>query len=127
MASATGASMNESGFSIYAASTSRPEETMMNARTCAGVTSPRGSARVFVRGFSESMSRSAQRLKPMAAERAPTIAAMIQITCSSDGSPSRARSAPVKAKGSAKMVCSNLIISRMILNLSNMEEILSNR
>ncbi len=83
--------------------------------TCPGDTSPIGSARLFVLGFSASIPRSAQRLNPMAAERAPTMATVIQRTVLHDGMPRAASSAPVKANGSAKIVCSNLIISRMIL------------
>jgi hypothetical protein len=40
---------------------------------------------------------------------------VIQRIVPHDGMPRAARSAPVKAKGRAKTVCSNLIISRMIL------------
>ena len=94
---------------------------MMKASTWPGVTSPRGSARVLVRGFSASMSRSAQRLKPIAADLAPTMATTIQKACRSEGSPPSASNAPVNANGRAKMVCSNLIISRMILILFNMD------
>jgi hypothetical protein len=52
----------------------------------------------------------------MAALRAPVIAATIQPVCHSVGNPSRASNAPIKAKGRAKTVCSNLIMSSVIFN-----------
>jgi hypothetical protein len=57
------------------------------------------------------------RLKVIAAERAPTIAAVIQASCHADGSPRAASTAPKKAKGSAKSVCSILIISSVVRTL----------
>src|SRR5205085_3227615 len=62
------------------------------------------------------------RLKAIAAERAPTIAAVIQSACHQVGrpvavKPRAASSAPKKAKGSAKSVCSILIISSVVLML----------
>src|ERR1043165_352277 len=59
------------------------------------------------------------RLKAIAAERAPTIATVIQSACQRVGSPvavnpRAASSAPRKAKGSAKSVCSILIISSVV-------------
>src|SRR5579859_4322367 len=58
------------------------------------------------------------RLMVIAAERAETIATTIQRICGSVGQPCdvkrAARSAPVSAKGSAKIECSNLIISRIV-------------
>ena len=51
-------------------------------------------------------------LKAMAALRAPAMARMIQKLVSHPGNPRAARKAPRKAKGRAKTVCSNLIISR---------------
>ena len=89
--------------------------------TWPGVTRPAGRARAFVRGFFASMFRSAQRLNPMAAERAPTMATETHSTVRSDGSPSAASTMPVNAKGRANTVCSNLIISRMILILLSIE------
>ena len=61
----------------------------------------------------------------MAADRAPNMATVIQKTVRQDGRPPAASSAPVNANGSAKMVCSNLIISRMIFILLNIKS--SNR
>jgi hypothetical protein len=54
----------------------------------------------------------------MAAVRAPTIAIIIQNVWYNEGSPRAARTAPVKAKGRAKMVWENFIISRNILILA---------
>jgi hypothetical protein len=107
-------------FSRYAAKNSRADETAVNRITWAGVTSPLGRARMLVLGFSASKTRSAQRLNPMAAERAPTMATAIQKIVRHAGSPRAASSAPVNAKGNAKIVCSNLIISRMIFILFSM-------
>src|SRR5205085_3355112 len=53
----------------------------------------------------------------MAAERAPTIATAIQNSCHADGKPRAASTAPNKAKGSAKSVCSILIISSVVRTL----------
>jgi hypothetical protein len=54
------------------------------------------------------------RLKAIAAERAPTIATVIQSNCHTAGSPRAASTAPSSAKGSAKSVCSILIISSVV-------------
>src|SRR5256885_12939355 len=58
------------------------------------------------------------RLMVMAAERAETMATTIQRIWRHEGQPCEvnraASSAPVSAKGSAKMECSNLIISRTV-------------
>jgi hypothetical protein len=71
-----------------------------------------------------SSSESAQRLKAIAAERAPTIATRIQtsfigIICRQPGSPSAASSTAVSAKGSAKIECSHLIISSVVSVLAH--------
>jgi len=66
---------------------------------------------VLVRGLAASIAASAQRLKAMAAERAPTIATMIQSSWWTEGKPPAASIAPQSAKGSAKIECSHLIIS----------------
>ena len=76
--------------------------------------SPLGSARLAVRGLRRSNSRSAIRFMVMAAERAPTMATMIQRSWRHVGNAPAERaasSAPTSAKGSAKTECSNLIIS----------------
>src|SRR5512147_3068739 len=105
---------------MYAAKTRTSDETAVNRATWPGFTSPCGRARMLVRGFAASKVRSAQRLNPMAADRAPTMATVIQRIVRHDGRPPAASRALVNAKGSAKMVCSNLIISRMILILFSM-------
>ena len=75
---------------------------------------PAGKARVFVRGFSASNSRSAIRLNVIAALRAPTMATISQKSCRSVGQPRTASNAPVRAKGRAQTECSNLIISSVV-------------
>ncbi len=62
------------------------------------------------------------RLKVMAAERAPTMATMIQASFTAALRASRldsrtANKAPVKANGKANTECSNLIISSVSLSL----------
>jgi len=54
-------------------------------------------------------------LKAIAAERAETMATTIQTSGRQDGTPPAANIAPQSAKGSAKIECSHLIISRVIL------------
>ena len=76
---------------------------------------------VFVRGFRASIRESSIRLNAIAADRAPTIAKTIQgsfasTTVALKFSSRTARKAPVRAKGSAKMECSNLIISSVRRN-----------
>ena len=44
----------------------------------------------------------------MAAVRAPTMARMIQAVWRTEGKPPAASSAPVRANGSAKIVCANV-------------------
>jgi hypothetical protein len=63
-----------------------------------------------------SKSRSTMRLNVIAAERAPTIASEIHKICHQVGNPSAAITAPKNAKGSANSVCSNLIISSVVLS-----------
>jgi hypothetical protein len=56
-------------------------ETTVNAHAKRTDSSPAGMARVRVRGLAASIRRSAMRLKAIAAERAPTIATVIQTAC----------------------------------------------
>jgi uncharacterized damage-inducible protein DinB len=63
------------------------------------------------------------RLKDIAAERAPIIAIVIQKICQSVGKPFAAKTAPKKANGSANKVCSNLIISSVVFNFCQKEDI----
>ena len=82
-----------------------------------------GICRPAVRGFSASMRASLMRLRPMAALRAPTMARQIQpIWAPVGGWPLArdARVAPIRAKGKAKTVWENLIISRRWRILENM-------
>ena len=83
------------------------------------LSSPAGKARIFVRGFSASNSRSAMRLNVIAALRAPTMATISQKSCGSVGQPRTASNAPVSAKGKAKTECSNLIISSVVRILAS--------
>src|ERR1700681_1567697 len=78
MASATGESLSASGFNCHAATTSTAEAITVNAAAKATESSPLGRARLAVRGLRRSNSRSAMRFMVMAAERAPTMATMIQ-------------------------------------------------
>ena len=73
-----------------------------------------GRARMLVRGFCASKSRSTRRLKAIAVERAPTIASVIHSICRSVGTPRAASNAPKKANGKAKSVCSIFIISSVV-------------
>jgi hypothetical protein len=105
--------------SIAEATKKSAAEASVNAQTKETGRRPAGMARVAVRGLAASNSRSAMRLKAIAAERAPTIARVIQSVCQAVGSPvavkpRAARSAPRKAKGSAKSVCSIFIISSVV-------------
>ena len=86
----------------------------MNAQAKGSESWPAGRARSRVRGLAASMCRSAMRLKAIAQERAPTIASAIQSNCRGAGSPPAASTAPSSAKGSAKSVCSILIISSVV-------------
>ena len=117
IANASGESSNDRRFSCQAASTNTAHEVMTNAVTNPGVSWPVGSARVWVRGFAASMEASARRLNAMAAERAATMATMIQANCRSVGQPFAASMAPQSAKGSTKTECSHLIISRVVRRL----------
>jgi len=90
---------------------------MTKLATKAGVRCPAGRARVRVRGLAASMEASASRLKAIAAERAATIATTIQSNWCAVGKPPAASMAPQRAKGSAKMECSHLIISSVTRRL----------
>ena len=78
---------------------------------------PRANARLLVLGFNLSWRTSAIRLNAIAALRPPTMATTIQVNCQPVGKPFRANNAPINAKGRAKTVCSNLIMSNVIFNL----------
>src|ERR1700761_1265551 len=80
---------------------------------------PAGNARDAVRGFAASRSASAQRLKAMAADRAVTMQTTIHRSFDQEGHPEAASTAPARAKGSAKIECSHLIISRVVLTSLN--------
>ena len=84
---ASGDSLSAKRLSRHAAKTSSAQLTTTNTVTNAGVTNPAGNARIAVRGFPASMLRSAKRLNPMAALRAPTIATTIQPTIRQLGQP----------------------------------------
>jgi hypothetical protein len=98
---------------MSAASTNKPAAATVKAQTKPTLSKPAGNALEAVRGFRASKLRSAMRLNAIAADRAPTIATTIQRICRSDGSPRAASTAPRKANGNAKSVCSILIISRV--------------
>ena len=103
IASATGDSAKQIGFSRHAAKTNTADATTTNAIASRELIAPRGSSRFAVRGLSASIRASTSRLNPIAALRAATIATRIQPT---DGPRDRARaapasSAPASANGSA--------------------------
>ena len=81
-------------------------DATQNSATCTRVSRPDGSSRAAVRGLRASMRASISRLSPIASERAPTIASVIQSRSCPDGTPPTASSAPTYANGSAKSVCS---------------------
>ena len=112
--SATGDRASASGFSRQAATTSSAADTTVNTPTALLVMSPAGMARIAVRGLSASMPASATRLNAIAQLRAPTMATSIQPRTPHGGTPPAAKKALMTANGSAKTVCSNLIISRMM-------------
>lgn len=80
-----------------------------------------GKALEAVRGFASSNLRSTIRLNPMAQVLAPTIANTIQPNVVPPGTPCADRKAPIKANGSAKTVCSNLIISSNMVIFFNID------
>jgi hypothetical protein len=100
------------------------EEAIVNIHAKRRSSRPAGKARAAVRGFAASISRSAIRLKVIAADRAPTIATVIQMSFEIQklavwgGMLRAASAAPKKAKGSANSVCSILIISSVIRSRS---------
>jgi len=116
MASASGASLKQRGFSAFAATRNRDAAAAKNSQAKPLLRVPAGRWRPRVRGLRASSSASSIRLKVMAAERAPTIATTIQESrharlpvakpCSR-----KASSAAVSANGKANTECSNLIIS----------------
>src|SRR6202521_3074231 len=110
---ATGERSSDSRLSWDAAKTKTAQETTTNVATKPGVRVPAGRARVWVRGLAASILASASRLKAMAAERAATMATMVQASVRPAGTPFAASMAPHKAKGSTKIECCHLIISRV--------------
>src|ERR1051326_81200 len=78
---------------------------------------PVGMARMAVRGLAASIRASATRLNAMAAERAETMHKTIHPSLAAVGIPPAASIAAQSANGSAKMECSHLIISSVVLTL----------
>jgi hypothetical protein len=72
-------------------------------------------ARMAVRGLAASIRASATRLNAMAAERAETMHKTIHPSLAAVGIPPAASMAEQSANGSAKMECSHLIISSVVL------------
>src|SRR5215813_3928847 len=93
------------------------DDATVKTATNRALSSPAGIARNFVLGFAASNSRSTSRLNAIAAERAPIIATTIHKIRSHAGRPLAASTAPRNANGSAKSVCSILIISSVIFRL----------
>src|SRR6185436_11255901 len=114
MARASGDREKASGLSSQEAKTRRAALAATKRATQRGETRPAGRARPAVRGLAASIRRSTRRLNPMAALRAPTMAATIQSTVHHAGHPPAARTMPRNANGRANSVCSNLIISSTV-------------
>src|SRR5947209_12469289 len=74
-------------------------------------------ARIAVRGLAASICASAMRLNAMAAERAETMHNTIHPSLAAVGIPPAASMAAQRANGRAKMECSHLIISSVVLML----------
>src|SRR5579859_4924412 len=106
-----------SRLSRHAPITKSTQQAAINAATNCGESFPAGMARVAVRGLAASIRASARRLKAMAAERAATMHTMIQPSWAAPGTPRAASIAPHRAKGSAKIECSHLIICSVVLML----------
>ena len=88
-----------------------PEKTATKTVAADRESFPDGISRTAVRGFRASMAASAIRLKPMAADRAPTMAASIQNRSHGvKGCRRWASTTADRAKGRAKIVWVNLII-----------------
>src|SRR5260370_31207550 len=96
------------------------QEPKTNVQTNVCESAQVGIARVAVRGLAASICASASRLKAIAAERAETMHSPIQPSCAAVGKPPAASNAPHKAKGRAKIECSHLIMSRVILMFEKM-------
>src|SRR5258706_94894 len=125
LASATGESSSVRRLSMAAAKTKRAAPMIVNAKTNPAERAAAGIARILVRGFLASYSLSATRLKAIAVERAPIIAKVIHNTCAPLGMPFAASTAPRKANGSAKSVCSILIISSVVPMLRTIVDMLA--
>src|SRR5262245_65090052 len=80
MASASGDSRAHNGLRRQAANTKTAEAMPTKIVASDRLMTPRGSSRPAVRGFNRSKEASTNRLKPMAADRADTIATTIQNT-----------------------------------------------
>ncbi len=105
-ASAAGASSAQSGFSSPADTRNTSPATITDTHACLRVSVPVGSSRFAVRAFRASNSRSAIRLNPMAAHRAPLNATATSTTCRQvTGATRLAASTPRSANGSANSVC----------------------
>src|SRR5262249_34810941 len=103
MARARGERAAHKGLRRQAAKTNTAEATPQNRVASRELMTPRGSSRPEVLGLRASNRASTSRLKPMAADRAETIATTIQKTADQViGACRPASSAPAKAKGSAK-------------------------
>ncbi len=103
MSNATGDSMPHSGFKNVAAAMKMSDDRNTKSVASRRLIAPDGISRADVRGLRASIRASTRRLKPIAADRAATIATMTQKTCDQRNGASRhASSAPVSANGSAK-------------------------
>ena len=80
IASATGERAKQIGFRRHAATMKTTDAITTNVLASKRLIAPRGISRLAVRGFSASNLASTSRLKPIAAERAATIATRIHAT-----------------------------------------------
>ena len=93
-ATGIGQSQWTSGSSWKTAIRKTASEAAQKTTTAAGESRPDGSSRPAVRGLRASRPASIRRFSPIASERAPTIATVIQTRSCALGTPSTARNAP---------------------------------
>ncbi|MNJ68892.1 hypothetical protein D3C77_651850 [compost metagenome] len=85
MKTAIGSSFIDSGSRLAAAQNNSTKDTIINKTTSPIFNSPAGIARLAVRGFFLSLTRSMSRLSPIAALLAPNMASSTQPICAHDG------------------------------------------
>src|SRR5262249_15517458 len=116
-ARAIGERYNVARLSCAAPTTKSAQAATTNSAANRCESAPEGMARMAVRGLAASIRASAMRLNAMAAERAETMHKTIQPSVAAAGMPPAASMAAHSANGSAKIECSHLIISSVVLIL----------